>query len=130
MIRKRVPRKFWDYGVRWVAETMQCTLTKAGGLEGRCPIEPVSGETADILEYLDFGFYDWCWYHDNSGLSPPLLGRWLGVSHRVGSGISYWLLTKTGSVVSRTTVQRVTNLERQTSDVNTECDEFDAEISR
>ena len=60
MVRERVPNKFWDYGVRWVAETMQRTLTKAGGLEGRCPIEPVSGETTDILEYLDFGFYDWC----------------------------------------------------------------------
>ena len=48
MIRKWVPRKFWDYGVRWVAEIMQRTSTKAGGLEGRCPIEPVSGETTDI----------------------------------------------------------------------------------
>ena len=109
---------------------MQRTSKNARGLEGRCLIERVSGETTDISEYLDFGFYDWCWYHDNAGLSPPLLGRWLGVSHRVGSGMSYWLLTKTGSVISRTTVQRVTNLERQTSDVKTECDEFDAEISR
>ena len=109
---------------------MQFTSTKAGGLKGRCLIEPVSGETADISEYLDFGFYNCCWYHDNAGLSQPLLGRWLGVSHRVGSGMSYWLLTKTGLVISRTTVQRVTKLERQTSDVKTECDEFDAEISR
>ena len=60
MVRKRVRKKFWDYGVRWVAETMQRTLTKAGGLEGRCLIERVSGETTDISEYLDFGFYDWC----------------------------------------------------------------------
>ena len=44
--------------------------------------------------------------------------------------MSYVILTKTGSVISRTTVQSVTNLERQTSDVNTKWDEFDAETSR
>ena len=72
----------------------------------------------------------WCWYHDNAYLGPPLLGIWLGVSHQVGSVMSYWLLTNTGSVVSITTVQRVTTLERQKSYVKTECDEFDTEISR
>ena len=44
--------------------------------------------------------------------------------------MSYWLLTKTGSVISRTTVQRVTNLKLQTSDVKTKCNEFDADTSR
>ena len=111
MVRKRVPKKFWDYGVRWVAETMQRTLTKFERLEGRCPIKRVSGETTDTSEYLDFGFYNWCWYHDNADLSPPLLVIWLGVSHRVGSCMPYWLLAKTGLVISRTAVQRVTNLE-------------------
>ena len=55
---------------------------------------------------------------------------WLGVSHQVGSVVSYWLLTNTGSVVSRTTIQRVTTLERQKSYAKTECDEFYTEISR
>lgn len=56
MIRKRVPRKLWDYGMRWVCETMQRTSTQAGGLNGCTPIEMVTGETVDISEYLDFGF--------------------------------------------------------------------------
>ena len=34
MIRGRVPRKFWDYGMRWVCEVMQITLNQAGGLGG------------------------------------------------------------------------------------------------
>ena len=48
----RVPRKFWDYGMRWVCEVMQRTSTQAGGLNGCTPIESVTGETTDISEYL------------------------------------------------------------------------------
>ena len=62
MVRSCVPRKFWDYGMRWVCEVMQRTSTQAGGLIGRTPIESVTGETTDISEYLDFGFYDPVWY--------------------------------------------------------------------
>ena len=38
----------------------------------------------------------------------------MGVSHCVDSLMSYWVLTKNGTVVSRTTVSRCTNLEAQT----------------
>ena len=74
MVRSRVPRKFWDYGMRWVCEVMQRTSTHAGGRNGGTPIESVTGETADISEYLDFGFYDSVWYHENAGLGERLLG--------------------------------------------------------
>ena len=36
------------------------------------------------------------------------LGRWLGVSHRVGSDLCYWLVTDSGQVVSKTSVEHVT----------------------
>ena len=85
MVRSRVPRKFWDYGMRWVCEVMQRTSTQAGGLDGCTPIESLTGETTDISEYLNFGFYDSVWYHENAYLGERLPGCWLGVSHRVGS---------------------------------------------
>ena len=31
-------------------------------------MEQITGETPDISEYLDFGFYNWVWYKDNAGL--------------------------------------------------------------
>ena len=130
MIRKRVTRKLWDYGMRWVCEIMQRTSTQAGGLNGCTPIESVTGETADISEYLDFGFYDRVWYHENAGLGERLHGRWLGVSHRVGSLMSYYILTKNCSVISRTTVQRVTNLEQQVDDNKALFSEYDQEVRR
>ena len=42
--------------------------------------------------------------------------------------MSYCILKKTGSVISRTTFQRVTNLEIQTDDVKADFDDFDAKI--
>ena len=36
------------------------------------------------------------------------LARWLGVAHRVGSDLCFWLLTSKGNVIARTTVQHVT----------------------
>jgi hypothetical protein len=110
--------------LRWVCEIQNRTSNTARGLNGRCPLERVTGESVDISEYLDFGFYDWVWYKENAGLGETKLGRWLGVSHRMGTLMSYWILTKECQVLSRTTVQRVTNLELQTEENALRCKGF------
>ena len=105
MFQKRVPKVFWDYGMRWVSETMSRTHLrrhKADG--GGVPLQNIVGETIDISEYIDFGFYDRVWYRDNAGLGEPKLGRWLGVASNVGATMWFWVLTPTGSVVARGTV--------------------------
>ena len=68
MIRKRVPTRLWDYGMRWVTDVMSITHTSAGDLNGCIPLSRVTGETVDISEFLDFGFYDRVWYKGNAGL--------------------------------------------------------------
>jgi hypothetical protein len=71
---------------------MQRTSTQAGGLRGA----EVTGETLNISEYLDFGFYDHVSFKENAGLGVTSIGRWLGgVSHRVGG------LSPTGSSPSK-----------------------------
>ena len=129
MVKKKVPKRLWDYGLRWVCEIQNRTSNTARGLDGRCPLERMTGESVDISEYLDFGFYDWIWFKENAGLGETKLGRWLGVSHKVGTLMSFWVLTQNGKVLSRTIVQRVTNLESQTSENNNRCKAFDAAIS-
>ena len=130
MIRNHVPRRFWDYGMRWCCEIMQRTHTRSERLDACVPLEEVTGETVDILEYLDFGFYDLVWYHDNAGLGERKLGRWLGVSHRTGSLMAYYVLAPTCQVVSRTSVQRITNLEKQVESNKTWFTNYDADIKR
>ena len=35
------------------------------------------------------------------------IGRWLGNSHQVGSIMTYWILTESGKVIARSTVQQI-----------------------
>ena len=57
------------------------------------------------------------------------LGQWLGMSHHVGSLMSYWILTQQGNVISRTMVSRVTNLETQVDPTKSRLQEFDTAIT-
>jgi hypothetical protein len=75
-----------------------------------------SSLSPDITKYLDFAIYDWVTFKTNAGVAPPELGGWLGISHRVGQLMSYWALPGSGIPISCTTVQRLTNLERQTDE--------------
>ena len=129
MLKKKVPKWLWDYGIKWVCEVMQCTASTSGDLSRRTALEQLTGKTPKISEYLDFTFYDWCWYNDNAGLGETKLGHWLGVSHRVGSLMSYWVLTQKGNVISCTTVSRVTNLETQVDSTKSRLQEFDTAIT-
>jgi hypothetical protein len=61
-------------------------------LNGRTLIEYITGDTPDVSEFIDFGFYDWVIYWQNAGLGKIEIGKWLGVSHKVGKLMSYWVL--------------------------------------
>ena len=114
MTKKRVPRRLWDYGLVWICETGNLTVSSSRYAKGRTALEIITGETPDISEYLDFSFYDWITYRTDAGMGELSLGRWLGVSHKVGQLMSYWILTSSARVISCVTVQRLTNLEQQT----------------
>ena len=62
-------------------------------------------------------------------MGPPEVGRWLGVSHRIGKLMSYWVLKKNGQVVSRTTVQRVPDLELSTDHLKALTSMYDIKIA-
>jgi hypothetical protein len=66
MFRKNIPKTFWDYSLRWVCETMSRTHTRSQRIDCGIPLQKVTGETVDISNYLDFGFYDHVVYRDNA----------------------------------------------------------------
>ena len=43
------------YGYPYVEKIMQLTASTSGKLQGRIPLELLTGKTPDISEYLDFG---------------------------------------------------------------------------
>ena len=128
MVRKQVPTRLWDYGMRWVTDIMSLTYTSSGDINGCVPLSRVTGETPDISEYLDFGFYDRVWYKDNAGLGPQHPGRWLGVADYQGNLMCYHIINQNGKVISRSSVQRVTQLELQTDEYKTLFHDFDQSI--
>ena len=122
--KTNTPDRLWDYGISYVCETGNLTVNSSRYSNGRTPIECITGDTPDLSEYIDFGFYDWVTYRQNAGLGKIEVGRWLGVSHRVGKLMSYWILPESGIVMSCTTVQRLTNLEKQTDEYKKRMNDF------
>jgi len=62
----------------------------AWGCNKQTGYEEVTGETAEIGEWLDFEFYDLVWWLDrlvkpNMTDDTRRLARWLRILHRVGS---------------------------------------------
>ena len=56
------------------------------------------------------------------------MARFLGVSHQVRYLMSYWVLPANGIPMSRTTVQRVANLESQTDQFKKRFSIYDKKI--
>ena len=67
MTKSAVPKRLWDYGLRWVVEIMQWTASDAGDLRGRTSLEKMTGETPEKSEYVDFEFFNYCWYSRKRG---------------------------------------------------------------
>ena len=129
MFRTYCPRALWSYGIPYVANIIKNTASFAVDIQGRTPLEALTGETPDISQYLDFGFYNRVWFKEDAGLGETKLGRFLGVSHHIGSHMIYWILSASGIPISRTTVQQVTNLKSQTEQWKKRFEVYDRSIA-
>ena len=93
MLKKKVPKKLWYYGIIWICETGNISGSSLQYASGRTPLEYFTRDTPVISEYSDFMFYDWITYPTNAGISELSICQWLGISHKVGQMISCWVLT-------------------------------------
>jgi hypothetical protein len=103
------------------------------GDDGRSGYEQVTGKTPDISEWLDFEFYDLVWWWDrpnkpNINDEMKRLGKWLGISHHVGSDLCYWIVTDSGQVVSKTSVEHVTRDNYLNEDTKAKVTEFEKKL--
>ena len=123
MVTKGVHRRLWDFGCIHQSEIM-CRI--ASTRDGRTGIERITGDTPDISEWLDFDIYDlvWVWDNPNAEINPRL-ARWLGVAHRIGSDLCYWVIDDKGNILARTTVQHVTDLDRKKPETAVRIKAFD-----
>ena len=85
-----IPKILWDMVANYVCEIHN--LTSSIILDGRTPSETVSSNTPGISEYTTFHLYDPCFYFDSIDAftnTKEKLGRWMGVSHRIGQAMCY-----------------------------------------
>jgi len=129
MIKKRIPKRVWDYGLVYEAELLKFIPR---GRSDRTGYEEVTGHTPDISEWTDFEMWDLVWFWDQGkadlGDDNRRLGRWLGVSHHIGSDLSYWIITESGKVLSCTTVQHTIRDDYLNLEVKTRIDRFNQEL--
>ena len=62
MVKKRVTRKLWGYGVIWVSEVMPMTCSSGNSINGGITPTNLTRKTVDISKYSDFYFYDKFWF--------------------------------------------------------------------
>ena len=107
MRRTNTPLVLWDYCTEYTSELRCMTATNLFDLDGRTPFESVLGYTPDISELVEFGWYQWVWYHDPVHPERDNLGRWLGPAHNVGQGLAYYILNPNAEVIVRSTVSAI-----------------------
>jgi hypothetical protein len=130
MQKKKVPSRLWDYGLVYEGELLSMM---SRGKDGRSGHKEVTGNTPNISKWLDFEFYDLVWWWDrpnkpNAMDETKRLARWLGVSHRVGSDLCYWLVTDSGQVVAKTLVEHVTRDDYLHEDIKKQIEDFDKKL--
>ena len=129
MLKNKVLEICWDYGLVWISETGDLSVSSSSYASRRTPLEYITGETPDIIEYLDFNFYDWVTYRANAGLGELSIGQCLGLSHKVGQAMSYWILPVSGIVISCTTMKRLTRSEKAADEWESIMSNYDDNIS-
>jgi len=90
-----------------------CEQITCPSLEDRTPLEWLTGETPNILEFTDFDFYQFViWYNPNDsnegGQVQHMLGRWLIPTKGCGQRLCYYILKENGMWTARLTVHPVT----------------------
>jgi hypothetical protein len=119
MNRSRMPKCLWDYCTCYAAEILCLTAQPLYSLHGQTSYELVTGNTPDISEYVEFTWFQPVWYYEANAFPEDkrLIGRWIGVAHRVGQAMCYWILPESGIPIARTTIQSFTADEIATEEV-------------
>jgi hypothetical protein len=131
MSRTRSPKRLWDFCAIYVTDLRNRLAIPLYQLHGRTPYEVLTGNTPDISEYLEFEWYQPVWILTPSAFPEHkrTIGRWLGVAHRIGQALCYWVLPPSGTPIARTTVQPITKDDLASAEIKILLQNYDAEIA-
>ena len=103
------PMKFWDYCIERRARIHNLTPRSLLQLNGNTPQVATFGVPGDISNLCQFGWYDWCYFREESKHGFPeqklYLGRVLGPIKNEGNEMCQAVLKSTGIVRPRRTIR-------------------------
>ena len=82
----QVPLHLWCFAYKYAAEVLSFVVPGSFQLQNCTPYDSVMHYTPDISEYINFHFYQWCYYWDEAEKEKKI-GRWLGIAHQVGQSM-------------------------------------------
>lgn len=125
------PLCLWDYCARRRALINNLTPKNMFQCEGNNPFEATFGEQGDISK-LQFGWYEWCYYREQSNIQFPyqkeLLGRVLCPTKHESNHMAQNVLNEQGNVVPRRTLRRLTEAELHSETERLKRKKFDQTI--
>lgn len=108
------PMRLWDYCAEHQARVNNATAKNLYQLGSTTPYQTIYHREPDISNICQFGFYDWCYYREQTAKFPfpnKVLGRVLGPSDDFGNEMAQWILRVDGRIISRQTVRPLTEEE-------------------
>lgn len=105
------PLVFWDYCAERRARIHNLTAKDLFQLQGQNPHSVTLGDEGDISNLCLFGWYEWCYFRDQSESFPmpkEKLGRVLGPARNEGNEMSQWILNSNGRIVPRRSLRKLT----------------------
>ena len=130
MSRTQTPKQLWDFCTLYTTDLRNRIVRPLRQQHGRTPYEILTGNTPDISEFLEFEWYQPVWYYEPTAFPEQRkhLARWIGVAHRVGQAMCYWLLPESGIPIARTSIQPIASDEINTDTFREILSKFNQQI--
>jgi hypothetical protein len=132
MIKTGFPKKLWNHCIILMEMIRSSTTNSIYMTAGQVPETIMTGETADISQICQFGWFDWVMYHDPAKFpdNKMILGRYLGPAIDVGSMLTCKILLPNGQYVCRSTLRHLNNDERNSEVHKAQRLQFDQAIKK
>jgi hypothetical protein len=118
MVESKCLWHLWDHSIKLETRRSQTALDSYE-LQGQVPEMIVSGQTADILPFIEYGWYNWVKYYDQIVSFPnpkELLGHWLGPTIDLRSAMTAKILNANGNIEYNSTHHALTEAKLQNPD--------------
>ena len=95
--------RLWCFCYEYSAELLSILANGIFDLQGRTIYEAVIHYTTDILEYVLFEWFQWCWYFDEDAWSKHLW-RWIIPAHQFKRSFCSYVILENGDYIARSSV--------------------------